>query len=83
VPVAIAQPKYSAAQIAKITFSRKDSPDLFDSNGFTKAKRCHLCKWYIEQGNLVLSLSCKHRLHKKCLEVWFLESNQCPVCAEP
>lgn len=66
-----------------MAFVRKMSEDPLDSLGYQNSKRCHLCKWQVEKGNLVLSLSCGHRLHKKCLEVWFLSNTQCPVCNEP
>lgn len=59
---------------------RKLSADPIDANGYTKQQRCQLCKWYIEEGNLMLILTCKHRLHKKCLEVWFLDNSRCPIC---
>lgn len=74
--------RFSAAQIENLRFERKLSEDPIDANGYGNCQRCHLCKWYIEKGNLMLILSCKHRLHKKCLEVWFLSNSHCPICNE-
>ena len=67
-----------------MNFVQKDSDDQYDSDtGIKKFERCHLCKWYIEKGHYLLEVpGCKHRLHKKCLEVWFLRNTDCPICKE-
>ena len=49
-------------------------------NGLIQYERCHLCKFFIDKGNYYLQLGCGHRLHKKCIQVWFLRSSACPVC---
>jgi hypothetical protein len=72
--------KFTAKEIESIGFERKTSIDPIDDNGYVQSQRCNLCKWHIEQGNLMLNLNCKHRLHKKCLEVWFLDNSKCPIC---
>jgi hypothetical protein len=55
-------------------------PDLKDKYGYTIEEKCMLCKWGIERQHYLLQMKCGHRLHKKCLEVWFLEDSKCPVC---
>ena len=70
---------FTAKQINMIIFTMKQ-PD--DKNSPVDNERCYLCKWCIEPGNYFLELSCKHIIHKKCLEVWFLSNADCPVCKQ-
>jgi len=71
---------YTVKQIEMMPFFTKEEEDEVDDDGLVKRERCYLCKWYIEKGNYLLKLECGHRLHKKCLEVWFCQNNTCPIC---
>ena len=83
-PVVVVKAGYSNAEIENMPYIRKEESDGYDSDtGQKKHERCYLCKWYIEKGNYFLTLdTCGHRIHKKCLEVWFLRNRDCPVCKE-
>lgn len=71
-------------QISKLDFVQKIDEDPKDHMGYKIQEQCYLCKWYIEKGHYLLTLDgCGHRFHKKCLEVWFLDDSNCPLCEEP
>ena len=69
-------------QIALMKFVVKEDEDPIGENGIAKRETCKVCLWHIEKGNHVLEMTCKHRIHKKCTEVWFMSSNECPVCGK-
>jgi hypothetical protein len=68
---------FTQAQIDLLPFFQ-----LLDENNGNAPEKCQMCMWHIEKGNYLLELGCKHRFHKKCMEMWLVTSNLCPTCKE-
>ncbi|CAJ1890488.1 unnamed protein product [Sphenostylis stenocarpa] len=45
---------------------------------------CSICLGQWEDGDMVRSLpSCNHVFHKSCIDAWFTDHANCPVCRSP
>lgn len=43
-------------------------------------QECVICCMPFENGNKIISLSCAHQYHSKCIKRWLQEKKNCPVC---
>ncbi|KAM0935205.1 putative transcription factor C2H2 family [Dioscorea sansibarensis] len=44
------------------------------------ADRCVICLVNFEDGDSLVSLSCKHLYHHDCISTWLLTNKVCPIC---
>jgi len=72
---------YTSDQIDKLNFVMKMEDDM-DADGNVVSEKCYLCMWFIEKNNYLLELGCRHRFHKKCMEMHLLTSTLCPTCKQ-
>ena len=72
--------RFRPVNIERMNFVVKTEDDPVDERGMSKYEQCFICKWFIEKGNYYLELGCKHRFHKKCMEVQLLTSSRCAIC---
>ena len=72
--------RFKPDNIERMNFVVKTEDDPVDERGMSKYEQCYICKWFIEKGNYYLELGCKHRFHKKCMEVQLLTSSRCAIC---
>ena len=41
---------------------------------------CPICLEEIQRDEVIRILPCHHIFHKRCLDVWFMQKQTCPVC---
>ena len=41
---------------------------------------CSICLEKIKINSICKKLSCNHKFHCKCIDIWLSENNNCPVC---
>ena len=49
----------------------------------TEAEDCAICMVKFKQGDEVVTLSCPHVFHWKCLQPWLKKNATCPTCRIP
>ena len=72
--------RFKLEDIEKMNFKVKTEENEVDDRGIIQYEKCFICKWFIEKGNYYLQLGCKHRFHKKCMEMQLVSSSQCATC---
>eukprot|EP00931_Biecheleriopsis_adriatica_P101806 TRINITY_DN76884_c0_g1_i1.p1 TRINITY_DN76884_c0_g1~~TRINITY_DN76884_c0_g1_i1.p1 ORF type:complete len:437 (-),score=96.96 TRINITY_DN76884_c0_g1_i1:39-1349(-) len=45
-------------------------------------KRCAICLDNFQVGNELRKLWCSHSFHRKCVDTWLAEKDECPVCRD-
>jgi len=41
---------------------------------------CSICLEEFKVGDTIITLPCNHIYHKKCIEIWAENNNNCPLC---
>ena len=39
-----------------------------------------ICLEYFVNGDVLATIPCFHRFHRKCIKEWFKNKNTCPIC---
>ena len=52
-----------------------------DDELITNECSCTICMCKYKKGEYKRILpKCKHKFHKKCIDKWFKDNNECPIC---
>ncbi|KAG8048194.1 hypothetical protein GUJ93_ZPchr0008g12660 [Zizania palustris] len=62
------------ASLPSITYRAQDKQD-------GNMERCVICHVEFEEGELLVSLPCKHSYHSDCINQWLQLSKVCPLCS--
>ena len=63
--------KHKITQLTK-TIKKNDLDNLINE--------CSICLEAFKLNEIVITLPCSHTYHKKCMEPWLKDNNNCPLC---
>ena len=63
----------SINRIKKIKFKKKNIIK-------GEEEQCTICITEYENKEVLKELSCKHLFHPKCIDIWLVQKNSCPIC---
>lgn len=59
-----------------------DTQDVSEVVSELNLKLMDECVICLEDSDIdIIRLKCSHRFHKKCIEQWILQKNECPICS--
>ena len=61
------------------TFKKRHVPAVVEPVE-EKSEPCAICLDDVEPGKTCQLIACGHSFHDICLQTWFVENKQCPVC---
>lgn len=66
--------------IKQIVSDTEDVSDFVSESNIKLIDECIIC--LEEYGdNPIRTLKCSHSFHKKCIDKWILQKNECPICS--
>lgn len=59
-----------------------DNKLIFNNDDYVEEDICIICFDKLNNSKAKINLNCNHTFHTECLQKWFEEKNECPICRE-
>jgi len=69
-------------KINKYCTFKKNIKKIKNSDLENLINECSICLENYEINDKIIILNCNHIFHKRCLDLWLSNNNNCPICRE-